>query len=1025
MPPRLGLEFLGFPQVHLDDTPVATDRRKAIALIAYLAVNDVNHSPQRYSRESLSALLWPDYDQARAFSNLRRTIWEIHQVLGEGWLIAERESVCLNDEAKIDLDVARFLDLISQGRQQTETALRIPLLGDAVKLYRNHFLTGFSLRDALNFNEWAFAESENLRRQLGDALMMLSDSYCELDQAAEAIPYARRLITLDPLDETAHRLLMEVYLQAGQHSAALKQYQACEQILRKELNLDPQPETRAIYKRIRKRETKKQVPVEKPIETIALHHNLPIQLSTFIGREKEQEEIIHLIAKRRLVTLVGTGGIGKTRLSLQVGQALLKDYPDGVWFIALDSLSDSTLVTQTVAAVFEIHDSTGRPITQTLIDSLREKTALLIFDNCEHLLESCAQLITTILQNCQNVKIFATSRGTLNLPGETVYYIPSLSIPEQNVASDHLTEYESVGLFTERAALVQSTFTLTNQNAQTVIEICRKVDGIPLAIELAAARVDVLQVEEILRQLQASFALLASDSIAILPRHQTLQASMDWSWELLTIPERMLLQQLSVFAGGWTLEAAQEICDGNVLGLTSALVKKSLIVVNQEAGHETRYRFHEIVRDYALNKLMESGDEENLQTRHLTYFLSVAERAEVALRGQARVDWTERLDDERDNLRAALNWADKSDVEAGLYLAGRLIRYWESSNLQEGIRWLEKFLHKSETKNFPLARAVALHTYGWLLTWLQEFKLARTVTEESLLLFQTSGDKQGEIDTLISLANIDQFVNDLDAGTKRLYRALDLSQALGDRWRQAVALGFLGWDRRDQQQAFANWEKAIQLYREVGDQIYLANLLSLLAQFRVLNGDIEVGEKYLDESILLWHSNKKANAWEHPKIVKSLILLIRGEYDQAYAILQKALVSAQETGNRMSYLWSRVRLGYVALRAGNLVEAHNLLIETLQDFHKDSYTIGAVFALEGIAALLIATSKPEKAARLIGCADATREGIPDMRPLIEEADMYRNMMAILAKIGPSAFEVVYDEGRAMTLEEAVKYALED
>jgi predicted ATPase/DNA-binding SARP family transcriptional activator len=1024
MPPRLGLEFLGLPQVHLDDTPVATDRRKAIALIAYLAVNDVNHSPQKYSRDSLSALLWPDYDQARAFSNLRRTIWEIHQVLGESWLIAERESVCLNEEAKIDLDVARFLDLISQGHQQTETALRVPPLGDAVKLYRNHFLTGFSLKDAPNFNEWAFAESENLRRQLAEALIMLIESYCAQNQTESAIPYARRLVALDPLNESAHRQLMEVYLQGGQHSAALKQYQIFEQILRKELNLDPQPETRSLYKKIRKGEVKP-VQVKKSLESITPPHNLPLQLSTFIGREKQQNEMIQLIAKRRLVTLVGAGGIGKTRLSLQVGQRLLNNYPDGVWFIALDSLSDPTLVPQTVAAVFDIHDTTGRPITQTLIDSLREKTALLIFDNCEHLLESCAQLITAILQDCPNVKIFATSRGTLNLTGETVIYIPSLSIPEQDVASDHLTEYESIGLFTERAALVQLSFRLTNQNAQAVVEICRKVDGIPLAIELAAARVDVLQVEEILRQLQDSFALLASDSIAILPRHQTLQASMDWSWGLLTVPERTLLQQLSVFAGGWTLETAQAVCDGDVLGLTSALVKKSLIVVNQVAGRETRYRFHEIVREYALRKLSESDYEGNLQTRHLTYFLSLAEHAEAALRGQARVEWMERLDDELDNLRAALSWADKIDVEAGLYLAGRLMRYWESSDLQEGIRWLEKFLHKPESQNSPLARAVALHTYGWLLTWLQRFRLARTVTEESLMLFQTLGDQQGEIDTLISLANIDQFVNDLDSGTKRLHRALDLSQALGDRWRQAVALGFLGWDRRDQQQAFANWEKAIQLYREVGDQIYLANLLSLLAQFRVLNGDIEVGEKYLDESILLWHSNKRANAWEHPKIVKSLILLIHGDYEQAYAILQEALISAQETGNRMSYLWSRVRLGYVALRAGNLVEAHSLLVETLQDFHKDGYTIGAVFALEGLAALLIATSKPEKAARLIGCADATREKIPDMRPLIEEADMYRNMMAILAKIGPSAFEVVYDEGRAMTLEEAVKYALED
>jgi tetratricopeptide (TPR) repeat protein len=311
------------------------------------------------------------------------------------------------------------------------------------------------------------------------------------------------------------------------------------------------------------------------------------------------------------------------------------------------------------------------------------------------------------------------------------------------------------------------------------------------------------------------------------------------------------------------------------------------------------------------------------------------------------------------------------------------------------------------------------------LTWLQQFIPARAATEESLTLFQMAGDRQGEIDTLVSLANIDQFMDELERGTKLLHQALALSRALDDPWRQANVFKFLGWDRRDTQQAFQYWEKAIHLYREVGDQLSLANLLGLLGQFQVLNGDIDVGEKHLDEAMFLWQSNRRANIWDNPKIAKSLILSARGDYEQAYELLQGALATAQETGNRMSQLWLRVRLGYVALRAGNLVEAHDLFIETTREFHKDGYTIGAIFALEGIATLLIATGKPEKAARLIGCADATREKIPDVRPLIEEADMYRNMAAILSRIGSSGFEVTYDEGRSMTLDEAVTYALEE
>lgn len=1024
MPPRLVLAFLGLPQVYLDDNPIATDRRKAVALLAYLAVNDVGRVHQRYSRESISALLWPDYDQAKAFSNLRGTIWEVHQALGEGWLIAERESVQLNPDADIDLDVARFLDLIDQARQREDLALRVLPLSDAVKLYRNHFLTGFSLKDAYPFNEWAFAKSEELRQKLADALTMLSDAYCAQSQADLAIPYARRLITLDPLNESAHRQLMEVYLQAGQHSAALKQYQACEQILRKELNLDPQPETRALYKKIRKGGGKV-LPLEKKIASIAPQNNLPSEFSTFIGREQQLDQITNLIKNHRLITLVGAGGIGKTRLALQVGQKLLNGYPNGVWFIALDSLSDPALVPQAVASVFDIRETPDHPLMDKLIDFLHSKSSLLILDNCEHLLEACAQLVMVILKNCPKIQILATSRETLSIAGEAIYYMPSLTIPERDVQIQQLANYESIRLFTERSGLALSSFTLTNENAGAVVEICRKVDGIPLAIELAAARVNILKVEEILEQLHDSFSVLASDSRGVLPRQQTLQASMDWSWGLLNESEQVFLQQLSVFAGGWTLESSQAICDGDVLTLTNALVKKSLIVVNQESGHETRYRFHEIVRQYAHEKFIESGEKEKLRARHLKYFLSLSKRADLELRGSAQLNWMDRLYDELHNIRGALHWAEKNDVEAGLFLSGRLLPYWESADLQEGIQWLETFLHKSESKEFSLARATALLTYGWLLTWLQQFIPAHTVTEESLSLFRRVGDKQGEIDTLISLANIDQFIGDLNSGTQRLHRALDLSRALGDRWRQAVALGYLGWDRRDPQQAFTNWEKAIQLYREVGDQISLANLLSFLAQFRILNGEIEVGEKYLDESIRLWQSNKRANVWEHPKIVKSLILLAQGDYEQAYAILQEALVSAQKTGNRMSYLWLRVRLGYVALRAGNLVEAHDLFIETLRDFHKDGYISGAIFTLEGLATLLIATGKPEKAARLIGCADATREKIPDIRPLIEEADMYRNMAAILSRIGPTGFEVTYDEGRSMTLDEAVAYALKE
>ncbi len=396
-------------------------------------------------------------------------------------------------------------------------------------------------------------------------------------------------------------------------------------------------------------------------------------------------------------------------------------------------LSDPNLVPQTIASVFEIRETPGRPVLEILANALREKTILLILDNCEHVLDACVGLTVALLTNCPNLRILATSREVLNLTGEATYQMPSLSMPAQDdTPFAQLTEYESVRLFSERATLALASFTLTNQNAQTVIDICCKVDGIPLAIELAAARVNMLQVTEILEQLQSSFALLSTDNHMILSRHQTLQASLDWSWGLLTEAEQRFMCQLAVFAGGWTLEAAQAICDGDPLGLTSALVKKSLIVVDQQAGR-TRYRFHEIVRQYARQKLIEAGEEESIRTRHLKYFLQLSEDAEPALKGPTQMEeWLTRLNEERDNLRTALGWADKTDLETGLYISGRLQGFWENLNVDEGTRWMTEFLRRPELNRYPRAKAKALYALGVLLLWSQEFAQATKVAQESL-----------------------------------------------------------------------------------------------------------------------------------------------------------------------------------------------------------------------------------------------------------------------------------------------------
>lgn len=690
---RLAIQLLGAPQFQLDDVPVTPRRRAVVALLAYLAVNDMVHPNRRYTRETLAALLWTDYDSAKALTNLRHTLWEVAQFIGEGWVSAEHESVYLKPSPDLTLDVAQFRSLLAQSSQQPDPARQVPLLVAASGLYHGDFLSGFTLKEGGSFNEWAWAEGESLRRDFASILKTLVEDYCELDEPQRAVPYAQRLIALDPIHEVAHRQLMQVYALTGQHTAAIQQYHSLEKLLRKELNLDPQPETRELYKRIRKGELKpvlfeRSVPSKQQPRP---KHNLPVHLTSFIGREKTRDEISSLVSRNRLATLIGPGGMGKTRLSLEVGRRVLNQFEDGVWFIPLDSLDDEDLVPQTVASLLGIPKHPDQVMVETLANELRPRTLLLILDNCEHLLDACAQLTESLLQACPNLKILATSRDLLRLEGEASFYVPPLTVPEgqdDTTPFEELLTSEAVQLFAERAALAAASFKLTRQNIGAVVRICNRLDGIPLAIELAAARVDILSLDEILKQLERSFDLLASDRRSILPRHQTMRTSIDWGWKLLTDTERVFVRQLSVFMGGWTLHAAQTVSGGDVLGLTSTLLKKSFVVVQQQTEHETRYGFHEVVRAYAQEKLVEAGEEQIIRDRHLAYILELLRQLEPALHGVDQDLWLERLFFERDNIRAALGWAAKTNVRAGLYLSERLRTFWESYDLREEARWL-------------------------------------------------------------------------------------------------------------------------------------------------------------------------------------------------------------------------------------------------------------------------------------------------------------------------------------------------
>ena len=463
-----------------------------------------------------------------------------------------------------------------------------------------------------------------------------------------------------------------------------------------------------------------------PLKTLeSFNHNLPAQLTSFIGREKEIDEITKLIAVNRIVTLTGSGGAGKTRLSLHVGAEGLQHFPDGVWFIELAPVTDPALVSQTLLAIFNLRENVHHRPLEVLLDYLRPRTVLLLLDNCEHLIEACAQISEALLRACPKLKILASSREALGIAGEVPYRVPSLAAPnpEHLPSLEKLSELDSIRLFIERATTAKPDFKLTKDNASFVAQICFRLDGIPLAIELAAARVKMLSPEQIALRLDDRFRLLTGGLRTALPRQQTLRALIDWSYSLLSEPEKTLFRRLAVFVGGWTLEAAESACGeessgADVLDLLTRLVDKSL-VFSEEARGEIRYHRLETIRQYSREKFFETDEVETVRDRHLDFFVQFAELVDENLKGREQIVWQNRMAAEQDNLRAAMKWGLARSPENALRIAASLPLYWTTGGFSaEGFRWIQeavvKYMEKMGEVEQPSLRAKGLSGLAFL-----------------------------------------------------------------------------------------------------------------------------------------------------------------------------------------------------------------------------------------------------------------------------------------------------------------------
>jgi predicted ATPase/class 3 adenylate cyclase len=793
-----------------------------------------------------------------------------------------------------------------------------------------------------------------------------------------------------------------------------------------------------------------------PLKSLeAFPNNLPIQLTSFVGREREMAEVKRLLTTTHLLTLTGAGGAGKTRLSLQAAADLLESYPDGAWLVELASLSDPALVDQSVASALGVKEEPGLTLLTTLTNYLRTRHLLLILDNCEHLIGTCAQVAETLLRACPGLKILATSREALGISGETAWRVPSLSLPDPKHLpagadlSSALTMYEAVRLFIDRAVAVQPTFAVTNRNAPAVAQICHRLDGIPLAIELAAARVKVLSVEQIAARLDDRFRLLTGGSRTALPRQQTLRTLIDWSYDLLSDGERALLRRLSAFAGGWTLDAAEAACVGDgieayeVLDLLTQLANKSLVVVESE---EARYRLLETIRHYARDKLMESGEAGAVRGRHLDFFLNLAEEAEPELIGADQAVWLNRLEVEHDNMRAALEWGKAIEGgseggmlhEAPLRLVGALWRFWYLRGyLSEGRGWLEMALSESSGASASL-RAKALVGAGLLAHSQGDRKRAVELCEESLALYRELEDKKGIAASLNTLGLLAQYQGDYDRAVVLLEESLALSRELGDKAGIASALqrlsGVVFMIRGDYKRASVLYEESLALHRELKDKGGISVSLRFLGLGAFIHGDYDRGTALLEESLALSRElGDKGGA------AQSLLLLgftaeYGGDRDRAAELWEESAALYNEVGNRWGIAGSLCNLGLIALRRGDYSRAASLCKEslTLSMEMKNKMNVGRCLAILGGVAE--EKGQLERAARLLGAGEAQHEatGFTALAPSpYYPPDYDRSVAAVRAGLvlergeglGEEAFTKAWEEGRKMAMEEAIKLAM--
>lgn len=991
----LRVRLLGQFDVQRDHTPITIPSRLAQSLLAYLLLT----AGIAHRREKLAGLLWPDTTEEAARRNLRQELWRLRKAIepkaprkrAVSYLRVNEVTVGFNPQSDFWLDAALL------AKSNVTQACTQELI-DELTLYRGELLPGF-------YDEWAVLERERIRAIFEQKIARLLDLMVADRCWPLVLDWAERWISLGRSPEPAYRALMIAHSELGDRAKVGVVFERCVRALREDLDVEPSPETRALFLRLSKDNASLRtddIP-SSPLSPQPPRTHLPVPLTSFVGRKREIEVVQQLLCTTHLLTLIGAGGCGKTRLALQIAREMVvadahdhskSTFPDGIWFIDLAPVSDPSLIPQVICSVFGLRQVSDTPLDVLLQNLLRSKCLLLVVDNCEHLIQACAELCDRLLRACPGLKILATSREVLNIAGEMAFRVPSLSLPDlqQPASVEILEQSESVRLFIERAHAACPDIQFNQAHIQIIAKICRRLDGIPLAIELGAARTQSVSIEEIASRLYDRFRLLTSGSRAALPRYQTLRASIDWSYDLLSDAERALLRLLAIFAGGFTLDAAEAVCTEEdkrgILDLLSQLVRKSLVILEPSAT--SRYRLLETIREYALAKLDDSFETALYRTRHLNYFLKLAEELEPRLYGLDQRQWLDLLEMEHDNIRAALRWAAESDNgDAAMRLAIALDQFWFVRGYFTEARARLKVildLPSASEPGFLERRARVLRLASKNARQQTDYAVAVPLAHASVEICRTLGDKEGIAEALMNL-------------------------------------GLIAWERGEYASARSFQTQSLAIRRELGNRPSMALSLMLLGTAIREGGDYAEGRRLIEEALAIQRELNQKQFIARALMHLGSTAIAQGD-PAARSILEEGLAIFRELGDKWGIGRVLHDLAQAFLRLGDYEVARTRFAESAAALAEIGDRRNLVKCVEGLAEIDLYRKRLERATQLFGASEAIREKLGTPLPSTYRANYEHAISALCAQANEELLAEWWAEGRTMTLEQAMERALE-